>query len=825
MDRSRRNEDIQRSIQIVILVCYSMYSLGLIVVSIVEKWELWAIPVIVIGTVTSWSIYVSGQFVFRFRIFVYAGFISLAVFFYGSHINQFYNSALIFVLAMMLFTLTEEKAVLRIFLMAYVMLLGYHLILILSNMEKNELNAGIVLLDCLAIILADRTAGYICEMFTFSKRTADDLEEQMRDMKQKSEDFMANISHELRTPINVVTGLSGLLLDGEKEENKKANLSAIQGAGRRLFSRIEDILDYTEIDTESLILSEDEYRISSIISDIAVEFRLQKEGAPEVIIDMDANIPARMVGDSARIKRIIRHLMINAVKFTDCNGCVNLHVFTRKKEYGVNLCIEVTDTGIGMSDEERKRVIEGLYQIDSGRSRRVEGIGLGLAIVYGFVKKMGGFVKIESELKKGTKVIVSFPQKVVDEKPSVVVDHPEKLEVACYLRNDKYKSPAVREYYTTMIMHILKGLSVPIHRVVEFEELKRLSTKNQITHIVIAQEEYLENPEWYENVKADISVIASVSPGFKVPENSNVTFIRKPIFSHSIVNAVNRKMALWEFDPETSGKKLVFKNVNALIVDDEDMNLIVAKGILAGYGMIADLAHSGMEAVTMCEKKKYDVIFMDHMMPEVDGVEAMKKIRTNAGQDDRAAIIAFTANAVSGVREMFMKEGFDEFLAKPIEVSELERVLKKLLPSTMWEYVAVKEEKEEEHPSNVYGGAAIPMNFGILNPQNGVRICRGSNDFYIEMLLEFDREADEIIAELQKLYDEKDWENYRIKLEGLKLSSKIIGANDLSKKAGDIARAAEEKWEAFVVANHDDLRGQIDAVRADIMRVRGGSAS
>lgn len=826
MDRNKRNEEMRKSIQIVILVCFSLFSLGLIVVSIAEQLEFWAIPIIVIGTVTSWSLYVSGQFIYRFRIFIYAGFISLAFFYYGSHLEQFYNASLIVVMTMMLFALTEEKAALRILFMAYILLIGYHAILMIVGIEHfSHIDIGSVILDFVAVLVADRVAGYICEMFAVSKSMADDLEKEMDEMKQKSEDFMANISHELRTPINVVTGLSGLLLDGEKDEKKKSDLGAIQSAGRRLFSRIEDILDYTEIDTGSLVLSEDEYRISSLVNDIATEFRAQREGTPEVVIDMDANIPARMVGDAARIKRIMRHLMINAIKFTDVNGCVNLRVFARKKEYGANLCIEVTDTGIGMTDEERKRVIEGLYQIDSGRSRRVEGIGLGLSIVFGFVKAMGGFAIIESELKKGTKVSVSIPQNVVDEKPSVVVDHPEKLELACYLRNDKYKSPAVREYYNMMMMHLLKGLSIPIHRVVEFDELKRLCSKSQITHILIAEEEYLENVDYYENVKADMSVIATVSAAFRIPDNTKVTFIRKPIFSHSIVNAVNRKMAVWEFDPETSGKKLVFNNVNALIVDDEEMNLIVAKGILAGYGMDAELAHSGKEAVSMCEKKKYDIIFMDHMMPDVDGVEAMKMIRQNAGQDDHNAIVAFTANAVSGVRETFMKEGFDEFLAKPIEVSELERVLKKLLPSTMWSYVAIKKENNKKEIPDSSESSKVIDGLDALNSKSGLRVCRGSNELYMEVLSEFDREIDGIIDELQKLYDARDWENYRIKLEGLKLSTRIIGANDLSRKAGEIERAAKEKWEAFIVANHDDLKQQISAVRTDIGRLHGRSAS
>ncbi|WP_044914367.1 ATP-binding protein [Butyrivibrio sp. WCE2006] len=823
MDRGKRNEEIRKSIQMVILSCYTVFSLGLAIVSVTSSWEFWTIPIIFVGVVISWSIYVSGQFVFRFRIFVYAGFVVLAIFFYGSHIEQLYNATLIIVLAMMLFSLTEEKAALRIFLMGYVILILYHVILMFSKVESfKQLSIPILFLDILAVILADRVAGYICEMFSVSKRMADELEDEMSEMKRKSEDFMANISHELRTPINVVTGLSGLLLNDEREEKKKADLNAIQGAGRRLFSRIEDILDYTEIDTGSLVLSEEDYRISSVVNDIATEFRMVRQGTPEIVIDMDANIPARLVGDAARIKRIMRHLMVNAVKFTGENGCVNLRIFTRKKDYGVNLCIEVTDTGIGMTEDERKRVVEGLYQIDSGRSRRAEGIGLGLSIVFGFVKKMGGFIRIESEVKKGTKITVTIPQKVEDETPSVMVDHPEKLEIACYIRNDKYKSPAIREYYNTMILNILKGLSVPIHKVSEFEELKSLCSKNQITHIIIAEEEYTENRDYYENIKPDISVIASVSGMFRIPNGSKVSFIRKPVFSHSIVNSVNRKMAVWEFDPETSGKKLVFNNVSALVVDDEEMNLLVAKGILAGYGMDAELARSGMEAVNLCEKKKFDVIFMDHMMPDVDGVEAMKMIRHNAGPDDHTSIIAFTANAVSGVREMFMKEGFDEFLAKPIEISELERVLKKLLPSTMWEYVTmdvVKDDDISDASTNRRG------NYAVLNAVEGTRICRGSDEFYEEMLHEFDREADSIIEELQKLYDERDWENYRIKLEALKLSSRIIGAYDLSRKAAEVEKAADVKWEAFIIANHDALKRQIGDVRADIMRVYGGNAS
>ena len=173
MDRGKRNEEIRKSIQIVILLCYSLYSVGLAAVSVINKWEFWAVPIIFIGAVISWSLYVSGQFVFRFRIYVFAGFVALSTFFYGSHVEELYNATLIMVLAMLLFSLTEEKPALRIFFMAYVMLLIYHLILMLTGVESfSQLSGPIMFLDIVSVIIADRIGGYICEMFSVSKSMA-----------------------------------------------------------------------------------------------------------------------------------------------------------------------------------------------------------------------------------------------------------------------------------------------------------------------------------------------------------------------------------------------------------------------------------------------------------------------------------------------------------------------------------------------------------------------------------------------------------------------------------------------------------------------------
>ena len=823
MNRKQKDEETRRSVQIVILICYSLYSIGIALASITLEWELWVIPVLFLGAIISFNLYASQQFVYKFRIYIYAGFISLATFYYGIHFSTISNVALIIVLAMLLFSLTEEKEALRIFLGAYCMIILYHSILIVFKLEDlGNIRIQEVLLSVVSVLLASQMAGYVCELLKVSRGTSDYLEEELNSMKEKSEDFMANVSHELRTPINVVIGLSEILLKDEKSEKKIADINSIQNAGRRLFGRIEDILDFTEIDTDSLILSEDDYHISSIINDIVTDQRgYGKTKQPEIIVDMDVNIPSRMIGDAARIKRIIKHVLVNAVKFTDENGCVNLKVFTRPKEYGVNLCIEVTDTGIGMTQSELAKVSNAAYQLDSGRNRRAEGIGLGLSIVYGFVSKMGGFVRIESEKKKGTKVVVSIPQKVSDPKPSVDVPNKEAITGVIYIKNNKFASLAVREYYNTMFANLLKGLGMTMQRVSDIEGLKKLLAQVNVTHLFIAEEEYNEDRQYFESLKQDMYIVVAVSPEFKAPRNSNLLFVRKPVYSHSMASAISRKMTLWEFDPSGSSKKLSFSGVKALVVDDEDMNLMVAKGILSGYDIEVTLVRSGMEAVHECESKKYDVVFMDHMMPGMDGVEAMKLIRKNQGANDNSSIIAFSANAVSGVREMFMEEGFDEFIPKPIETSELERVLKKLLPSTMWQYVEIEDEEEVEETE--FNGS-VPS-ISSINVEKGMKVCRNNEAFYREVLLEFATETDEIFDELQEYYDNKDWKNYSVKINGLKLAARLIGAEGLSNDAKEIEKAARENWEAYIVANHDSLKNELETLATDITRAYGGNVS
>ena len=391
---------------------------------------------------------------------------------------------------------------------------------------------------------------------------------------------------------------------------------------------------------------------------------------------------AKMRGDIKKLHKIFRHLLENAVKFTK-HGGVYVRMYSENTDYGVNLCIEMTDTGIGMDRRAINSVAEGMYQVNKKRNRSSGGIGLGLFIVYGFAHRMGGFVKIESKKNLGTTVRVTIPQKVVDQSPCLELSKDAAGDILFHVRSDKYEVPRVRDFYRYMATNLATGLRVPLYAAETTNDIERLREKLNVKNIFMGQEEYEENPEYFDKLsKGDIVVAVSAYAGFKPNPGSGVITMPKPLYGYPVLkvlkegkNAVNLGMMDSETHPE-------FKNVRTLVVDDEPMNLVVATGIFSNYGMITDTAGSGKEAIQKFRSGEYDLVFMDHMMPEMDGVEAMKKIKRIAEDELNITIpvIVLTANVVSGAKEMFIREGFDGFVSKPINTADLERVMLQVLP-------------------------------------------------------------------------------------------------------------------------------------------------
>ena len=655
--------------------------IGAIIESVMRGWEFWVTPLIIGGLIASWWFHITLYGRPAFRENFYMVFSMMVAFFYGVHKTSFYDIIVVSTLLMVTATLLKRSELLIAILIEYFALIGMQVFIVIKT-DENAFDSH----EISRLILHIACEICICKILKEILKNGSKTEKELNGKNQEEEkgriemeDFLVNISHELRTPVNVINGMTSLILKKESRED----VCSIQDAGKRLSHQIEDIQDYSEIQRGDVVLEEDRYEINSILNDITLQYAMSETYRNlELIVDLDPNLPSVLRGDSKKLAKIISHLLDNAFKFTSKGG-VYLHIYGIKKEYGINLIIEVRDTGIGMSQTAIEKISKGRYQANQKRNRSTGGIGLGLSIVYGFVRLMKGFVTIDSERGRGTSVRISLVQEVLNATPCLSVEGKENLTIAFYLTPERFRITELREFYNVMAANMAAGLKVNLYPAMSLKELEKLLDQEPVSHIFMGPEEYEQNTSYFDELaNKGITIAVSAHTGFKVSDSSKVIVMPKPIYGYQVAKILNGETDYADLIPGVDERRPVLDGVRTLIVDDEPMNLVVATGLFKEYNMIIDTALSGKEAIKKYEETDYDVIFMDHMMPEMDGVEAMKQLKKLAAKDGRVIrIIALTANALSGAREMFLNEGFDGFIAKPINIKDFERVMNRIFPN------------------------------------------------------------------------------------------------------------------------------------------------
>lgn len=675
------------SVHTKIILILTICIVGITIESVIQKWEFWVPPLLVFGVITLWVIHLSqyGQEIMRENIILLLSFTSAI--FHGVHNSCFFEISVANVLLTVALSLLGSEVILNFTLVEYLLVLFVQLVLATyyHTIELDYLNISKVVFHTVVVF----SVHYVCRWIMLERKKLMEFIETNDKLMQASladmDDFLVNISHELRTPVNVVNGISNLILKEEETED----VTAIRDAGLRLSRQIEDIQDYTEIKNGHVYIERDKYMITSLVNDVISNFRLRDDKEKlEIVVDLDPKVPVSMKGDIKKLHKMLRHLIDNAVKFT-ARGGIYIRISSIKREYGVNLTVEVTDTGKGMTREEVSYVSQGLYQANKERNRSNGGIGLGLSVVYGFAHAMNGFVTINSEVGRGTTVRLCVPQEVDNAANCLSVNPDNVKNVIFHMLPEKYKVTAVRDFYRQMGVNLATGIKVNLYSAYSIDEIKNLMGSIEVSHIFMGDVEYLRNSAFFDNLAASGTVVSvAVTESFHARKNSNLVLIPKPIYGLPVTKVLNGMTTERDLMHDDRQKRPMFDGVRALIVDDEPMNLVVAQGMFRDYGMITETAASGQESIDKFRAKNYDIIFMDHMMPEMDGVEAMKRLK-QLGLDKgvNITIVALTANAISGAREMFLREGFDGFIAKPIDIMEFERVMKKLLPSRYVRYV------------------------------------------------------------------------------------------------------------------------------------------
>lgn len=539
--------------------------------------------------------------------------------------------------------------------------------------------------------------------------------------------FLSNMSHEIRTPINAVLGLDEMILRGSHEQEIKNYAREIQSSGKSLLSIVNDILDFSKIEAGKMEILPFEYDLSSTVNDLVnmIASRAEKKGL-ELKMNVDPTVPHCLFGDETRIKQCVLNLLTNAVKYTE-QGSVTMNItFEKIDEERIKLKLQVLDTGIGIKEEDLKKLFSPFERIEENRNRTIEGTGLGMSIVKSLLAAMGTQLDVKSVYGKGSDFSFIVEQKVVDWEPM----------------GD----------YDVMKLRALEQAGGEYH-------------------------------ESFQAPKAQI-----------------------------------------------------------LVIDDTPMNITVFCGLLHSTRIQIDKANSGMEALEMAHDKKYDMLFVDHRMPKMDGVEMIKILRADESSVNQHSIcIALTANALSGAKEMYLSVGFDGYLSKPVDGLKLESILSQMLPAEKvlkeGDEGFVKHDPAQGDGNAANGGAAagstglspndadavsklFETKFGV-NITEGLRNCSGA-EIYMDAARNFYDAIEEKSGDIEGFAAVEDWTNYTVLVHALKSSARLIGAGQLSvlaaslEAAGDKAKTGAQEGIAEIKEKTPSLLEQYRAYRSKL---------
>jgi len=575
----------------------------------------------------------------------------------------------------------------------------------ISIVEIREVDRGLFLvgLICfgLSVIAAIIGSNFIKKPYEEIAALKAEAEESS---KSKST-FLATMSHEMRTPLNAVIGLSELTLDGKISGEEKENIEKVYTAGMVLLGIINDILDISKIESGKFELNPVEYSLPSLINDTITLNTMRIEEKPiSFKLFIEETLPSELYGDDLRIKQIFNNILSNAFKYTKA-GIVEWHISWDRNGDDIWLTSSVKDSGIGIRKEDMEKLFHNYSQVDIKSHRKIEGTGLGLSLTKHMVEMMGGNIIVDSEYGKGSTFTIRIKQGYVNDIPigSTVVEK---------LKNFKF-----------------------------------IDEKHQ----------------------------------------QHARLVRLPL-----------------------------PYARVLVVDDVEPNLVVVKGILKPYGMQVDCVTSGKDAITQIKKGiKYNAVFMDHMMPEMDGIEATRIIRS--GIDNEIArtvpIIALTANAIRGNEEMFLHAGFQAFLSKPIDINVMDAVIR--------QWVRDKTQEGDQSASEsvielrTEGGKKSMKEIPGINMEK-VMEQLGDDEEILELTLQSFVDNTPSVLDKVRNFSEEKVADYVITVHGVKGICRNICAEEIASLAANLEQAGKSGDIDFIKRNNDAFIGVVEKLIVDI---------
>lgn len=608
-------------------------------------------------------------------------------------------------------------------------------------------------------------------------------------------DFLANMSHEIRTPMNAIIGMAEMALREELPPAAFDYVSQIKNSGKNLLMIINDILDFSKIESGKMEINMSEYEPMSIINDVS-NIIMAHIGQKDVqlILDVSPDIPFELLGDSLRIKQILVNLSNNAVKFTKSGYITIKYEPVYKSEDEVIIQTTIQDTGIGIKKADMEKLFKSFQQVDSKRNRNLEGTGLGLAISQRLLHLMMGSIDVESTFGTGTKFTFKLPQRIARAKPSVqLIDKPDT--VAGLISDQVLNKQLAKD---------IKRLGISYLALSSEKELDALMEPSP-EFLFIEKEMFTESVEAFVKEHPDITSVLIIDfydthPKLQLP---NLISVKKPIYTLNLAMIFNHENVNKNYNNVTDKDyDFIAPDAQILIVDDNTVNLTIAEGLLKPLKLQIDTAQSGKESIRMISFKHYDLIFMDHQMPELDGIETTHIIRRFHEEYAYVPIIAFSANASTEMEMTFLNEGLNDCVAKPIELRMLVSKLKRWLPR---EKIQKISSEAELNPQPMTTEPSISIEG--LDTDEAIRML-GSEKLLMEVLKDYYKVIPKKAKLIHEYEQQEDWKNYTIEVHALKSASRQIGAIELSSLAADLEKAGNEKNAELIHQYTDSLLHQ-----------------